>query len=598
MFAERFDKAVLADRARRTGRLEGLVHHLGLALGGRPGAGFARRLMLPVRDDTLLRVVRRRAQPRTTPLAVIGIDDWAVRRNHRYGSIVCDLERRCIVAPLPDRETATAEAWLRQHPGIRVVSRDRGGGYGEAVARALPDATQVADRWHLMENASAAFLDAVRRSMQAIRAADGATTINPNLLTAAERLQYEGYLRREEATRQILALKEEGLSIKAIVRGTRHSRKVVRQAVRGARGDVFRVRQSSLEPNLRTLDAEWAGGCHNGAELWRRLRAKGFHGSLRVVAEWATRRRRADRIGEEGLHKVPSARTLARLMTVGRDPLGKADTVTVAEVEAGVPQLGEARVLVERFQSIIRTRAAPELDGWLEDLKANLMTPLATGISKDLAAVRGAITEPWSNGQTEGQITRLKLVKRQMYGPRQPRLARSAAPRRRRRSDRRLDVGQRQLELLLRQLLRPPPELVDRSFSSRCCNARSSPLQRVPLRLQRDRTGTAPRHASSARSVAEIIWRLAVSTLRRRANRRRVYAAAVGPGFRHRHLHARPVEAVEQRRELDRGRAASPRVQPSGGARNAPPSNCFQSSTRREASQRDLHRSARSTGTR
>ncbi|MBP0495673.1 ISL3 family transposase [Roseomonas sp. SG15] len=124
IFAERFGKAVRSDRARRTDRLEGLVHHLGLALGGRPGAGFAQRLMLPVSNDTLLRVVRRLARPRAAPLSVIGIDDWAVRRNHRYGTIVCDLERRRIVALLPDREMATAEAWLRRHPGIGVVSRD------------------------------------------------------------------------------------------------------------------------------------------------------------------------------------------------------------------------------------------------------------------------------------------------------------------------------------------------------------------------------------------------------------------------------------------------------------------------------------------
>ncbi len=416
VFAERFGSAVLAERTRRTGRLEQIVHHLGLALGGRPGAGFAQRLMLPVSNDTLLRVVRRRAQPRTEPLTVVGIDDWALRRNHRYGTIVCDLERRRVVALLPDREMATAETWLRQHPGISIVSRDRGGGYGEAAAKALPSAVQVADRWHLMENASAAFLEAVRKSMRAIRSTLGATTIDPALLTAAERLQYEGFLRREETTRQILALKEAGHSIREIVRRTRHSRKLVRQAVRGARGDVFRVRQSSLEAFLPALDAGWDAGCHNGAELWRRLREQGFRGSLRVVAEWATRRRRADKMQVQGTQKAPSACTLARLMTMGRDHLSKADTVTVAAIETGVPHLAAARTLVERFQAMIRSKAAAELDGWIEQAKPSLIAPLAAGVAQDVRAIRAAITEPWSNGQTEGQITRLKLVKRQMYG--------------------------------------------------------------------------------------------------------------------------------------------------------------------------------------
>jgi transposase len=146
----------------------------------------------------MLRVVRRRAKTPSEPLRIIGIDDFAWRRNHRYGTIVCDLERRRPVVLLPDREPATSEAWLRHQPAVHTVARDRGGGYGEAVARALPEATQIADRWHLMENASRAFLDAVRKSMRQIRRTIGATVVNPALLTAVEKLQYESYLRREE----------------------------------------------------------------------------------------------------------------------------------------------------------------------------------------------------------------------------------------------------------------------------------------------------------------------------------------------------------------------------------------------------------------
>src|SRR5664280_2563212 len=277
IFAERFGDHVLPARSRRTARLECIVHHLGLALGGRPAASFAKRLMLPVSNDTLLRVVRRRTRLRTEPLIVAGIDDWAFRKNHRYGTIVCDLERRRIAALLPDREIATVRAWLSAHPEIRVVSRDRGGGYGEASARALPDAIQVADRWHLMENASAAFLDAVRKSMRAIRSAIGATTINPKLLTCAERLQYESYLRREETNTAIMALVRDGVPLKEIVRRTGHSRGLVRQIIRGHRTDVFRVRLSALDSYLPWLDAQWAGGCRKGAELWRRMKARGFH---------------------------------------------------------------------------------------------------------------------------------------------------------------------------------------------------------------------------------------------------------------------------------------------------------------------------------
>ena len=415
IFAERFDADVLAPWARRTARLEHIVHHLGLALGGRPAASFARRLMVPVSNDTLLRVVRRRGSPRFIPPTVIGIDDWAWRRNQRYGTLICDLERRKTIALLPDREPATAQAWLSDQPQITIVARDRGGGYALAAAKALPGAIQVADRWHLMENASRAFLDAVRKSMRQIRAALGSATINPDLLTAAERLQYEGYLRREQDNAAILGLARDGIAIKEIVRRTGHSRGLVRTVLRGQRSDVFRVRESSLELHLPWLDAQWAAGECNGAALWRRLRTQGFRGCLRVVTEWAARRRKADK-ADGALSRAPAARSIARLLTVGRDRLSKAEAVMVAAIEGGVPLLVEARDVAAAFQAMVRKRSLAVLEPWLERAQSSLLASFANGVLKDKAAVAAAITSPWSNGQTEGHITKLKLVKRQMYG--------------------------------------------------------------------------------------------------------------------------------------------------------------------------------------
>ena len=284
------------------------------------------------------------------------------------------------------------------------------------MASALPQAVQVADRWHLMENASHAFLDAVRKSMRQIRAAIGAATINPALLTAAERLQYEGYLRREETNAAILAMAKAGASIKEIVRRTGHSRKLVRNVLRGQQTDVFRPRESSLELYLPWLDAQWSAGLRNGAELWRRLKTQGFRGSLRVVGEWTTRRRRSEQAAVGQLSRTPAARTMARLLTVGRDTLTKAESVMVAAIEAVVPRLVQAREVVASFQTMVRTRSATDLETWLVEAGSGLIASFASGVAKDRAAVLAAITLPWSNGQTEGQITKLKLVKRQMYG--------------------------------------------------------------------------------------------------------------------------------------------------------------------------------------
>ena len=165
-----------------------------------------------------------------------------------------------------------------------------------------------------MENASSAFLDAVRKYMRQIRSIVGATTINPDLLTAAERIQYEGYLRREETNSSILALSKNGVPIKQIVRRTGHSRKLVSQIIRGERTDVLRVTESSLKAYLPWPGGQWESGARNASALWRTLRTQGFRSCLGVMAECTARRRRAEKTDAASLVRVPSARNIARLI--------------------------------------------------------------------------------------------------------------------------------------------------------------------------------------------------------------------------------------------------------------------------------------------
>jgi Transposase len=252
IFAERLGDAVAGRSARRTSRLELIVRHLGIALGGRPAAALARRLMLPVSKDTLLRVVRGQVLQDRRPIHVI--DDWAWKRGQRYGSIICDLEPRRIVDLLPDREPATIEGWLARHPEVRVISHDRGGGYGQAATRAAPQAVHC---WSLAfdgERQRGAFGSGAAIAPSARRSA--APSLTRRCWPTPKRLQHEGYLRREEAYSVIRTLARGGTPIKEIVRRTGRSRKLVREIVRGGGGDVFRSRSNSLEPHLAWLDAE------------------------------------------------------------------------------------------------------------------------------------------------------------------------------------------------------------------------------------------------------------------------------------------------------------------------------------------------------
>lgn len=161
------------------------------------------------------------------------------------------------------------------------------------MAKALPDAAQVADRWHLMENSSRAFLDAVGKSMRQIRQAVGSNVVDPKLLTCAEKLQYEGYLRRQETNEAVRELSKKGTSIRQIVRQTDHSRKLVRDVLRGQRLDVFRTRPSSLDSWLPWLNSRREEGARNASALWREIKTKGFSGQRGVVSQWAQRRRLA-----------------------------------------------------------------------------------------------------------------------------------------------------------------------------------------------------------------------------------------------------------------------------------------------------------------
>ena len=249
--------------------------------------------------------------------------------------------------------------------------------------------------------------------MRDIRLIVGAGRVDPDLMTVVERNQYESWRHRSAANAVITDMVKAGVPIKEIMRRTGRSRKCVRAVARGDRGEMFRPRASSLDAHLDWLSKEWDVGCRNGAELWRRLRARGYAGSLRVVTEWATRRRRDE--AAELPRRCPSSRMIARLLMLAPECLSRSELALVCQIEAELPDLRQLRDLVAQFHHMLRTGNSANLDRWIEAASGPLAA-LARGIIADRAGVAAAITSPWSNGQTEGQINKLKLVKRKMYG--------------------------------------------------------------------------------------------------------------------------------------------------------------------------------------
>ena len=254
--------------------------------------------------------------------------------------------------------------------------------------------------------------------MKPVREALGVGTVDPDLLTSVERRQLQGAKRREAENATVRALAEAGVSLKEIRWRTGLSRGTVRRIVRGEREDVFRSGQSSLAPYERMLAELWDAGCRNGAELHRRISAAGFKGSLRVVTEWATRCRRD--LAASAKHvprKAPSARTVAKMLTTRRHGNSPQQLKLLAMIAKAAPDMVTARDQLDAFHAIVRERKADELESWLADADGGPLGSFVTGLRADIAAVKAALREPWSSGPVEGTINKLKLLKRQMYGP-------------------------------------------------------------------------------------------------------------------------------------------------------------------------------------
>ena len=448
IFAERLPACAEAAYAQRTARLGSLQHQIGLALGGKGGARLAERIGTPVSGATLLRLVRRGAPatPSTAP-RVLGVDDWAWRRGQRYGTVLVDLERHAVVDVLPDREADSFAAWLRAHLGVEVIARDRGAGYADGGRRGAPDAIHVADQWPLLENCSAAVLEAVKRNMPALRAAaqsaDQLTssapavaavivppTADPNVpppLTSAQRLQWEGWQRRVQVHGEVMRLHQQGVPVRHIARDLALSRNTVRRWMRGEQPELHRPRMHSLDPWRAVLERRWAEGCRNGARLWRELRDAGFKGGMRVVTEWASRQRLAEPGRQHGPADVPAmrpparpaaypARRVARILAADLATIAEPDRAYVERLLALSPALAKVRDFAQRFAALVRAHTADALTPWLADAEHSELRGFAAGLRQDEQAVRAALMLPWSSGQVEGQVTRLKLVKRQDYG--------------------------------------------------------------------------------------------------------------------------------------------------------------------------------------
>jgi transposase len=437
-FAEQ-PRQLVARYARRSVPLEGCLRDIGLTLGGRPGARFAHRNGVATSRMTLLRRVRALPEPAIVAPKVLGVDDFALRRGHHYGTVLTDLERRRIIDVLPDRTAEGLATWLREHGQPQFICRDRGGDYASGARQGAPDATQIADRFHLARNSGEVLERLLARHPAAWRAAvTEAPPVGGGAEEAAAPLPVAPDPRRKRRLaryERVIALHQAGLSLTVIAREVGLCRPTVRKYVNAGGFPEWPARRTKLSAGTAHgayLQARWEAGCRDATVLWAALRARGFTGGLRMVqravASWRVepgrRGRAAKRAGcvpapAPARPRPPSARQAVWLLLRPSEELEPAQQAMRERLLAAAPDVQAALPVLEAFRHMVRERDHRTLDGWLATAEASEVREVqafAANLRRDLPAVAAALTHEWSSGPVEGQVTKIKLVKRLMYG--------------------------------------------------------------------------------------------------------------------------------------------------------------------------------------
>jgi transposase len=440
---------VAPSHARRTHRVAELARLIGYSAGARPAEKILRQLGMPQSDDTVLRDLRKSAviRPVKDP-RVVGIDDWAWLKGRRYGTVIVDLEKRIVIDVLSERSADATAKWLSHHPAIDAVSRDRCGLYAQGAARGAPQARQVADRFHLLDNLRLTIEQQLSREQRGVES----SRPSRDPITPATMADYQGHGRQAELLHhrrlassgrraqwqakfdRLKELQTAGNSVSSIKRETGLHWKTI---TKWLPLDTLPERRA-MEPRETTparfadfLAKRWAEGHKSARHLLPELKARGYAGSKthlqRLLGQW----HRADHAGflrdlADDTTDAPSPGILplspipaALLCIKPTNLLTEEQSARVTQLKRASPSFTVMRRLAMRFRGILRGNNPDRLDDWMNEAHSSGLYGIrrfVLTLRNDMAAVRNAIAERWSNGQVEGQINRLKTVKRSMYG--------------------------------------------------------------------------------------------------------------------------------------------------------------------------------------
>jgi transposase len=419
---------------RRSVPLLALVAAAGLELAGRAGARMAAVLGTAVHPSTVLREVMALPVPQVSAAPEItGIDDFALRKGHVYGTVIIDVRTGDVADLLPDREAGTVADWFRARPGASIICRDRARAYGDAARDGAPDAAQVADLWHLWHNLG-------ERAAQTV-ALHRASCLTPHpgtphpdapapdlagagpapVLTGpgtGERPAVTRTRERHAAIHQLLAAGHSKTATAAALNLCRQT--VSRYARAATAGDILpAARDSELDPYKPWLHQRWNEGTRDAATLHAEITARGYTGHIMNLYRYI-QPFRALPAAPPPPPAIPSTRQITRLLMTRPADLTPAQQATLTAITARCPHLAALRDLITSFAAMMHDRTGfTALTSWLTAAEASGLPALhsyAAGIRADRSAVTTALTWTWTNGRTEGIVNKIKMIKRQMYG--------------------------------------------------------------------------------------------------------------------------------------------------------------------------------------
>jgi transposase len=450
IFTERLPTFVESS-AQVTRRLFEAIQTIGLATGGELGARLCDHIGFHTSPTTILRRIMALPFHTVVQLSELGIDDWSFRRGRKFGTILVDLTTHTIIDLLPDRNAESAAAWMKKHPEIQVVSRDRGEDYASAARLGAPQAVQCADRFHLAQNLTAIVEVILARCASSIRKAgkepDSAEEDMPNGEHEKQPLDRDSWhpapdlhdanaslarhMERADRYQRLLELRSAGLTIEGIADCLAMSPRTVRSWLKQGLpySKPRRKRQSCFDPYAASVADRWQAGEHNGLAIWREIAAQGYKGSARTLYRFLARLReqptpmrgkaqRTQMIEVSPLQNF-SAKEAVWLFVRRLAALSETEKQTLALIRQACPAANLLYELVEEFMNMLRNLQGDRLDVWLTSARSSHLPELQRfvhSIERDKAAVKTGLSLPHSNGIVEGKVNKLKLIKRMGYG--------------------------------------------------------------------------------------------------------------------------------------------------------------------------------------